>query len=321
MKLSKAFILRLVIGLGLLILLFYQLDWPRLLEQFVRPPLWIWIVAVLSGCLAVYISSIKLSVYLGSLGIRVGLHKLYSVYLIGLFLGNFLPSTIGGDMAKFVYLKKQSARGMDSLVAIFMERFTGLAALLFVAMVCAFIYGELLAWGWIAWALLAMNLGVAGGFLLLRNRPPYEFESDGNGGRLKRVRGLFVRAHTACRLLGRDNRAMAIAMVVSLIFVLLSIVISQLFAIGLGQSISWGEMALVVAVIQLVTMLPISINGIGVREWAYVYLLGQIGITAEVATAISLMVYLTVLLVSVIGGLLLAFGGPITRDAAVSEEL
>ena len=53
----------------------------------------------------------------------------------------------------------------------------------------------------------------------------------------------------------------------------------------------------------LITMIPISFNGIGVREWAAVTLYGTLGISSEEAVALTLSVYLLTVFNSLLGGM------------------
>lgn len=306
-KISKY--IRIVVGLGLIVYLGTTLDLEELYQTFLLLPYWIWAVAVLLGFGAVLVSCFKLDAFLKVCKLQLNIWKLYSVYLIGLFIGNFLPSTIGGDIIKYAYIKKTTNRGADAIAAIFMERFTGLLALLVIALGAAAYSQELSGEPVIIWFLLLLNIGAILCFLILRAVPATSREVPKTQSAFNKLRATINKAHLACRAVGRSNYAMANGMVNSMMFVFIAIITSQLFAIGLGQKISIGNMALIVALVQLITMLPISVNGIGVREWSYVVLLGRCGISPEIATAISLMTYLTVLMVSISGGILLLFSG------------
>ena len=57
----------------------------------------------------------------------------------------------------------------------------------------------------------------------------------------------------------------------------------------------------IVPVIILITLLPISIAGLGVRELGFVYLFGQVGMPAEVALSLSLLLRLFAILLAAPG--------------------
>jgi hypothetical protein len=50
--------------------------------------------------------------------------------------------------------------------------------------------------------------------------------------------------------------------------------------------------------------LPLSFNGIGLREYGYLYLLPAIGISSETAIAFGLLLFIIVAVDSLLGGLL-----------------
>jgi glycosyltransferase 2 family protein len=79
---------------------------------------------------------------------------------------------------------------------------------------------------------------------------------------------------------------------------------NYLFCIAPGISIGYIQLLWVVAAVSLVQSLPISIAGVGVREGAYVYLLGLQGVAEPIALALSLLIFGTQILLALMGGLL-----------------
>lgn len=299
-------LLKLLVGLGLLAaLLWGKLDAAALGACFRRVSAVYWAGSIVCILCGVWISSVKLTMLLKVLGCPVPLGKMCVVYLIGIFWGNFLPGTVGGDLVKFVFIQHHTRRRMDALVALFTERFTGLLALMQVAVAGAIFYRRDLGIDGFPWLLLLLDLLLLAVAWLVRVLPPRPRAIDdlpGSGG--GKVVDLVRRARLAGHLLGRHNRAMIGAGVTSFLFVVFCILVSHCFALGLHAPIGFAQMATTVALVQLATMLPLSLNGIGVREWAYFYFLAKFGVGRETAVAISLMTYMAVLAVSVIGGLL-----------------
>ena len=85
------------------------------------------------------------------------------------------------------------------------------------------------------------------------------------------------------------------------------IVFFYLIAKALGLTIPFHYLLLVIPLIQLCLMVPISINGIGLRENAYIFFLAPIGISAAAAVALSWVAFALVLIYALGGGLLYAF--------------
>ena len=66
--------------------------------------------------------------------------------------------------------------------------------------------------------------------------------------------------------------------------------------------------AVIVPLVTLVTLIPVSIGGAGVREWLYVELFGSLGMRSEVALSLSLSVFATTLVWGFVGLALFALG-------------
>ncbi len=79
---------------------------------------------------------------------------------------------------------------------------------------------------------------------------------------------------------------------------------------ALGLEVAPGAFFYLVPITALVTMLPIALNGLGLREGAYAVIFTQVGVSAEAAVATSVAATLCAMGVSLIGGILY-FAGPV----------
>jgi hypothetical protein len=78
-------------------------------------------------------SCMKWGLFLRERGVVIGFHRLFRLYLIGSFFNNFLPSMVGGDLVRAYVLGKQIESHAHSLASVFLERFTGMIALVSLA--------------------------------------------------------------------------------------------------------------------------------------------------------------------------------------------
>ena len=74
-----------------------------------------------------------------------------------------------------------------------------------------------------------------------------------------------------------------------------------LLSVGMGQQIPFLAFFLFIPLTVLFTMIPISISGLGIRESAFVLFFGLVGVQPGVATALSLLWFVTVSFASLIG--------------------
>ena len=77
-------------------------------------------------------------------------------------------------------------------------------------------------------------------------------------------------------------------------------------ASGLGLDVPVTAFFFLIPVTTLITMIPISLNGFGLREGAYVFAFSSIGISAEAALALSVIPTLCMIGMSLIGGIFYA---------------
>ncbi|MGB6363687.1 MAG: lysylphosphatidylglycerol synthase domain-containing protein, partial [Thermoanaerobaculia bacterium] len=84
-----------------------------------------------------------------------------------------------------------------------------------------------------------------------------------------------------------QKAVLALAVVLSIGLQLIIVIQSVLLATALGLQISMWELALIVPVVTLVSMLPVTINGLGLREDAFAVLGASIGISAADAVALG----------------------------------
>ena len=79
--------------------------------------------------------------------------------------------------------------------------------------------------------------------------------------------------------------------------------INQLLFLALGIKVPWLELLVIITLISVITMLPVSVNGLGVREGSYVFFFKQLDVPNEMAIAVSLLFFFFVSLSSLVGGL------------------
>jgi hypothetical protein len=103
----------------------------------------------------------------------------------------------------------------------------------------------------------------------------------------------------------RDPRRLVIIILLSFLFQLNIVVINKLYTMSLGIDVSFGTLLVIIPLIYLTELLPISINGLGVRESAFGFFFVLIGHTVEEGLAVSLLVIGMRYLIGAVGGVLL----------------
>jgi uncharacterized membrane protein YbhN (UPF0104 family) len=103
----------------------------------------------------------------------------------------------------------------------------------------------------------------------------------------------------------RDPATISYISLISLVFHLLQIGLHQVMAAGFGIQIPWAVLLLTIPVINILSSLPISWNGLGVRENGYLFFLAPQFVSREHAIAFGAMWLLAMAISSAIGALVL----------------
>lgn len=223
------------------------------------------------------------------LPLEYDIRKLVSLYMIGSFFNTVLPGLIGGDAVKAFYLYKATGKGSLSLASVFMDRYIGFAVLMAMG-ILAFPFGYSYFHGSrVVWLLpLAVIIFITASFFIFGLRL---------GKRMRTLSEFYDYFHSYW-----NNKVVIVkASLISIIIQILGISAVYILALGLGQHIPFLACLIFLPIIILFTMLPISISGLGIREGAFVFFFGIIGVKPEVATAISLSWFLSVTIGSLLG--------------------
>jgi len=107
------------------------------------------------------------------------------------------------------------------------------------------------------------------------------------------------------RVFPRHPATIGYISLISLLFHLLQIFLHQVMAAGFGIEIPWHVLLVTIPVVNILSSLPISWNGLGVRENGYVFFLAPLFLSREQAIAFGVMWLFAMAISSAIGGLVL----------------
>ena len=311
-----AFLVKLTVSGLLLGILFWRVDRAAFLRSLQTLPL-----SLLLGCGALYVLGYIISIVrwqrlLRAEGIHLGLWRLGLVYFEGAFFNLFLPTVIGGDIVR-VYLIYKMTSGHDaSIASILVDRLAGFAALMLIAvMALTLAYGTLND-PQVALAILTIVACFTGVMLVLLNRWLTT--------RVSAVLSVIGLARFQAKLHGlvdalqryrRHHRALAQAFLLSALLQALIIVTYYFIGVGLHLGVPLLYFFLFVPLITALSMLPVSVAGLGVREGGVIYFFGKVGVDAATALGMSLVWFSLTLLVSSLGGLAFLVDAHIAKRA------
>lgn len=301
--------LKAVISASLLGLLIWQLGTDTLLRVLRDASWWLPASAVFMLTLQTALSAGKWFLLLRKQGVTIGYGSLLKTYLIGNFINLFMPSVVGGDAYRAVRVSRYTSGVARALPSIIVDRVTGIAALLFVGAtgLTLLVSPEslLLAVGAQVVVLLALFALLIGpiGRLLQRLSPDALFG-------IPRVATMVVTALA-------PSVTLAAVIGLALVFQFNTVIINWVYSLLIGVDVPLTTLLLIVPVVYLAEAVPISINGLGVREATYTAMFMQLGLPAEYGLLLGLTVSAMRYVAGIVGGVLFAVDSflPETRGA------
>ena len=305
------FAIKAVVSVGLLALLISRSDAPRL-GSYVRTASIPWLVSALALYLLMVLASAwRWGLLLGAQGVPVPARSLTASFLVATFFNNFLPSNIGGDVIRIADTARAAGSKTLATTVVLVDRGIGLLGLVLLAAVAGSVIGDsgaspvparLLWAGFVGATLAAAPAVVAPTWVIRLLGPLRRLNPEWVGARLDRLVGVldnFRRAPVA--LVG----CFAGAVLVQVILVGFYAAIAH----AIGVRVSPWHMAVLVPVSFLVQMLPLSVNGFGLREATFSFYFARLGLPIEAAIVISLLGAGLVMLFSLTGAVVYVVRG------------
>jgi uncharacterized protein (TIRG00374 family) len=314
-------VLKLLVSAALLWFLLSRIDLSRFLYTLASADFTYVAVVLVIYLGAQLISAVRWTVLARALGFGPRFTDMVVYYFIGMFFNLFAPSTVGGDLSRVYYLARDQAptegtgwrsRTLQATIAVLSDRAIGMIVLIWLGAAGLALFPRFAVPAPLRLLTFAIALGfvVVGLMLpLLRQLLP----AKGHAFMTKvRVALASFREHQSAILF-----AMGLSLVVHVIQAAMHVFIGRALHLELPLSYCFILYPLVGAF----AALPITFNGIGLREGGYLFLLGVIGVDSEKAIAFGLLLFLIVAIDSLLGGIafILRKTAPPTVIAAESE--
>ena len=289
---------KVVVSLGLFGVLLHSTDTDALRKQFVAVRLDFLAAAFVGYLMSQVLSAYKWQVLARPLGFPQPFRAFLAYYFIGMYLNLFAPSTIVGDVGRGLFLAENRKRLGAALHSVVADRMSGLAMLLLLSAGGFLVFGPtvlppLLSYGVIAAAItLPVAWWVISLIVTFFNFPQ---------PLARRFVEKFILPYQ------KDATTLGYACVLSYVFHWLQLGLQVLLAYALNLPVPLWYLMLFIPLVHILSALPVSFGGIGVREGGYVAFLGLIGVGKDQALAFGVLWSVLVLAAGAIGGVVMAF--------------
>ena len=265
--------IKIFLSLALLWFVLKQIDLHRLLELLRRCDPWWLIIAFVLYNLSKIVASFRLNYYFKDLGLKLSEWQALRLYYVGMFYNLFLPGGVGGDGYKIYLLQKHHSPGYKPLVAAtLLDRLSGLVALLFLAGVLFLFSSYAKLFPWLVWLDIVCLVALYPIFLFL---------------------------HT--KLFGRFTTYLWQTTLLGLGVQLLQLLSAYAIIQALPAQVPIVDFLTLFLISSVVAVLPLTIGGVGAREFTFLYGMKLLGLDPSSGIAFSFLFFLISALSSAIG--------------------
>jgi uncharacterized protein (TIRG00374 family) len=311
-----------LIGSGVVVaLLIWRMrtEWDRVLKALQGLDGRYWLAAFLLYLATQVISTWRWQLFALALGLGGALRSYLSYYFVGMFFNLVLPTSVGGDVVRAWYLAHRPGTGtgrrMPAFLSVLADRVSGVVVLVMVACTAAvFCPVELPPRIKVCIAAIAAAavVGVVGLPLL---------------DRLLRTRRKLSPslAHLARVTAGgmnyfRNSRLMVGTTALSVVVQVNSVIVMALIGMGLGLDVPSRYYGILMPLVTLLTLLPVSVGGIGVREYGTLLLLEPLGVGHAEAVTLAVLLFAVQTAAGLVGLIPYLVGGLQRFDARAAAR-
>ena len=295
------FLLKLTVTVGLVGVIVAYADWVAISESLLNANLTYLALVFLAMTLCVSISAYKWKLLLAIHSVYYPFWVLHRHYFVAMFFNNFLPSSIGGDGYRIYKTLDNPGSGTVAAIAVIMERLSGIASLLVLGFIGAGVglmrqpnhpVLEPVFFGGLAGIALCI-LAVA----LARWHRLRKWLAGKRWKLPNMIQDILLRLGDFRRKPGLVIRVV----VISIGFHLFTLGWFLLLVHSLGGVVHPADLIVVLALLSVVTVIPLSINGIGLVDGSFIVLAGLFGLGYETALGVMLLQRTLLIPISLVG--------------------
>lgn len=288
-----------ILGPIIFIYILFQINYHLLFEEIKLLKWHFLILAIFIMIFEIIIKSLRWQCILSSLNIIISKIKCLELHWLGIFVGVITPGRLG-ELIKIYFLKNKGYSAFRSLFSIILDRIIDILILLFFSVLIFIFFLKDIGIYMIVLSIILLLIIIL--IFLLFNKEswlnkffgkiiqkvfPMNFKNYSNFSFSKLWQGIKT-------LKKKQIFYFLIYLIIAWFFYFLS---RYFIALSLGLDLSFLDISIISILVAIVTILPISIAGLGTREVAVIYLFGLFNLNKETALLFSLLIFTTDILV------------------------
>jgi len=290
--------IQLVVSIVLIILLLRLINIPDMLSLLKNVNPYYFILLLVLITIDRIFMAYKWHLLLKIKDMSISLFSAIRTYYIGTFIGFFLPTTVGGDIVRVLKLHSEKRRGTDALSSVILERILGFIASAILAPIAALFlisFFKINIWRflWIAGALLFLFI-----ILMVISFSEIIVRKIDKNERLSKnfLFNKLKKLYLSYAEYKNHKGALSLFLALSILEQLAAVIGSYLACRALNLSIPFIYFLLIIPLVQLISRIPISFEGIGVNEGLLVYFFTLLGLSKTGAFTIGLLGHIAIVI-------------------------
>jgi len=252
-----------------------------------------------------FLGFLRWQMLLRTVGVKIPLKRLICSFSGGVFFSIFLPSTIGGDLVRATDLSGHTHKAKEVIATVFLDRLSGYIGLVLVVLLALLCGRSLVLDKVVLTSVLVIIILLIIILLVLFNNRIYfkttKFLSSPGSGKIKAA---IKNMHREIHVFRNRKRLILLNLLVSFIIQLIVPVSAYFIGLSLGIKINFIYFFIFLPIIGAITLLPVAIGGLGLREGLFVVYFAKAGVVKQLALAMSLLSFSCVVFYGAIGGLI-----------------
>ena len=311
MKIFKkiaSILLRIGVSIALLIFLFRMVDKKSLFEIIKHSDKPLLLIAFFTLFFSYALCLFRWDMLLKAAQIRLSFKRVIISSAGGMFFSLFLPSTIGGDLVRSIDLAVHTKRTHEVVATVLLDRLSG-----YIGMVIVALLAVLFGWGFIRdnptalFSVAIITAILAAVLLILFNRFLYSkinklLQTPSAG----KIREFIKDLHQEMHIFRHHKHIVVSNLFLSLVIQIISPLTFYIIALAIGIKINMVFFFIFIPIIGAISLLPISLGGLGLRDATTIFFFAKAGVGKDMAFAMSLVSFFFILILGVIGGIIYA---------------
>jgi hypothetical protein len=308
LKKIAVIILRISISCVLLIFLFKRIDAGSLLEKIKKADVPLLSTGFLLTSFVYVLCFFRWRLLLGAVGIKPAAAKLIPPFAAGIFFNLVLPTSLGGDLVRSMDLSVHTKKTKEVVASVILDRLSGAVGLAIITLF-AILFGYKIIQDKIVIFYLSIILAVLSIIIvIIFNEFLYSsIKKLLHSPQAGKIRVFLESLHQEIYIFRKNKKTLANSLILSSLIQVLSPIATYMVALSLGLKLNPVYFFIFLPIIFTITLVPISLGGIGLREASTVYFFSKIGVGNDVAVAMSVLSFSFTVAYAAVGGIVYVF--------------